>query len=49
MSGDSIWFEIDDEGVRRIGFEKKEEEVEKPQDFIIKLGSGWRSVRMQEE
>ena len=46
MSGDSIWFEIDDNGVRRIGFEKQAEEIEKPQDFIIKLGSGWRSVRM---
>ena len=47
VSGDSIWFEIDDNGVRHIGFEKAEN-MPKNEDNngIIKLGSGWRTIKI---
>ena len=47
VSGDSIWFEIDDNGVRHIGFEKAENTPkEEDSEFVIKLGSGWRSIKI---
>ena len=47
VSGDSIWFEIDDNGVRHIGFEKAENTPsDEDNEFVIKLGSGWRSIKI---
>lgn len=47
VSGDSIWFEIDNNGVRHIGFEKAESAPkEEENEFVIKLGYGWRSIKM---
>lgn len=46
-SGDTVWFSIDDNGVRHIGFIKastiEEEKVEK---IVIKIGHGWKYVKM---
>lgn len=39
-SGDSIWFSIDENGVRHIGIEKKQEEEQKKIKKIVLCG-GW--------
>ncbi|MCQ2087064.1 MAG: hypothetical protein MJZ37_03220 [Bacilli bacterium] len=44
-SGDSIWFSIDDNGIRHIGFIKQEKE-EKNEPKKIVLGSGWHCVKI---
>ena len=46
-SGDSIWFSIDEDGVRRIGFTKVEDDNNKqPEEItVIKLKSGWRCIK----
>ena len=52
-SGDTIWFSIDDNDVRRIGFERQvenEEEVEikeKTVSNVIKLSNGWRYIEIK--
>lgn len=48
-SGDSIWFSIDENNVRKIGFEKaKKEEIEnKYENNIIKLSNGWRYIEIK--
>lgn len=44
-SGDSIWFSIDDNGVRHIGFEKIEE-TNNSEQTAIKLKAGWRYIKI---
>lgn len=44
-SGDSIWFAIDDNGIRHIGFEKAETEEKEPRTFI-KLTGGWKYIKI---
>ena len=43
--GDSIWFSIDDNGIRRIGFEKAIEEPKEPRTFI-KLSANWKYINI---
>lgn len=51
-SGDEIWFGIDDNGVRRIGIERKsyEQSTNITRDSsgvtVIKLGQNWRSIKI---
>ena len=44
-SGDSIWFAIDENNVRHIGFEKAEIETKEPRTFI-KLTGGWKYIKI---
>ena len=48
-SGDSIWFSIDENNVRRIGFEKTKasETNNKYEDNVIKLSNGWRYIEIK--
>ncbi len=46
VSGDSIWFEIDDNGVRHIGFERASNVSNNDEEVSIKLGSGWRYIKI---
>jgi len=48
-SGDSIWFSIDENNVRKIGFERaKDEEKENEYDNnIIRLSNGWRYIEIK--
>lgn len=44
-SGDSIWFGIDDNGVRYIGFKKAEQEIQEKKN-VIKLTRNWHYVKI---
>lgn len=44
-SGDSVWFSIDEKGVRRIGFERAEQEIKTEKVPVIKLGKNWRYIQ----
>jgi len=44
-SGDSIWFSIDDNGIRHIGFIKQEKQEDNEPKKIV-LGSGWHCVKI---
>lgn len=49
-SGDSIWFSIDENNVRRIGFESEREEEENIMDnekIILKLSNGWKCIEIK--
>ena len=45
-SGDSIWFSIDENGVRKIGFDKNDETKTNDDPSVIKLKAGWRYIKM---
>ena len=44
-SGDSIWFSIDSNGVRHVGFEPQNL-VEEKNNTFIKLGVGWHYIKI---
>ena len=44
-SGDSIWFSIDNNGIRHIGF-IKQEKLDKAETKKITLGLGWHCVKI---
>lgn len=43
MSGDSVWFAIDENNQRRIGFERKQEEDE---SNVIHITKGWKILNI---
>lgn len=44
LSGDSIWFGLDQNKVRRIGF-IKDEEIKQTQETVLVLKGGWKIIK----
>lgn len=44
-AGDSIWFMIDDKGVRHIGFEKQENKKNEQGVTVLKLSTSWTIIK----